>query len=400
MIREQDLHLALLRASLGTTAQQDPSLTHLRFRLPSGPLRPLLPSLATGPAKDLSASLSTVEATSFDDLLLGTPLVLTYSVSWPLDLFLHPSDLQIYGALFAYLSALRKTHTRIHTCWTSLSNAQRARRRWTGLGEGGTAEDLEARKELLRCGWGVVREMSWFLDTLLGYVMTDVIDVEFRRLKGILLEKTARIGQQSTGTQPTHLDTDAEPVLGTAHSSSTLPASTSGASHHSTAAPSQLDFSTLRSIHTTYLERLLTGSLLSNPALTAIIRGILEICERFVAQVERWGGDILPALLFEGSLAAGGDRVGEMVKERQAVVAELNKVGFIYIARSRTVPLTHPTDAAFTHEFVLRTIVPVNDPTAPCFCHGCLEVDDECEYGKRLELSYVCAPEAWQTPCR
>ena len=400
MIREQDLHLALLRASLGTTAQQDPSLTHLRFRLPSGPLRPLLPSLATGPAKDLSASLSTVEATSFDDLLLGTPLVLTYSVSWPLDLFLHPSDLQIYGALFAYLSALRKTHTRIHTCWTSLSNAQRARRRWTGLGEGGTAEDLEARKELLRCGWGVVREMSWFLDTLLGYVMTDVIDVEFRRLKGILLEKTARIGQQSTGTQPTHLDTDAEPVLGAAHSSSTLPASTSGASHHSTAAPSQLDFSTLRSIHTTYLERLLTGSLLSNPALTAIIRGILEICERFVAQVERWGGDILPALLFEGSLAAGGDRVGEMVKERQAVVAELNKVGFIYIARSRTVPLTHPTDAAFTHEFVLRTIVPVNDPTAPCFCHGCLEVDDECEYGKRLELSYVCAPEAWQTPCR
>lgn len=332
MIREQDLHLALLRASLGTTAQQDPSLTHLRFRLPSGPLRPLLPSLATGPAKDLSASLSTVEATSFDDLLLGTPLILTYSVSWPLDLFLHPSDLQIYGALFAYLSALRKTHTRIHTCWTSLSNAQRARRRWTGLGEGGTVEDLEVRTELLRCGWGVVREMSWFLDTLLGYIMTDVVDVEFRRLKGILLEKASRIGQQSTGTQPAQPDTAAQPVPGAAHSSSTLPASTSGHSHYSTAAPSQLDFSTLRSIHTTYLERLLTGSLLSNPALTAIIRGILEICERFVAQAERWGGDILPALLFEGSLAEGGDRVGEMVKERQAVVAELNDVGSKYIA--------------------------------------------------------------------
>ncbi|KAJ2981205.1 hypothetical protein NUW54_g10904 [Trametes sanguinea] len=128
MIREQDLHLALLRASLGTTAQQDPSLAHLHFKMPAGPIRPLLPSLATGPAKDLSSSLSQPpEPTTFDDLLLGTPLVLTYNVTWPLDLFLHASDLQVYAVLFSYLSALRKTHTRVHICWTALSNAQRAR---------------------------------------------------------------------------------------------------------------------------------------------------------------------------------------------------------------------------------------------------------------------------------
>lgn len=73
------------------------------------------------------------------------------------------------------------------------------------------------------------------------------------------------------------------------------------------------------------LERLLTGSLLSNPALTAIIRAILEVCERFVGQVERWGSDVLPALLFEGSLTGRGDRVGEMVKERQGLVSEINE---------------------------------------------------------------------------
>jgi len=182
LIREQDLNLALLRASLGTTAQHDPSLSHLRISLPSGPLRPLLPSLFNTQHKNNSWSLVTNDLASFDDLLLGTPLILTYTVTWPLDLFLHPSDLRIYAALFGYLSSLRKTHTRIHTCWTSLSNAQRARRRWTGLDEGGTA-DLEGRKRLLRCGWGVVRDMGWFLDTLLGYIMTDVIDMEFRRLK-------------------------------------------------------------------------------------------------------------------------------------------------------------------------------------------------------------------------
>lgn len=330
MIREQDLHLALLRASLGTTAQQDPSLVHLQFRLPAGPIRPLLPSLASTAAKDLSASLSSpVEPTTFDDFLLGTPLLLTYSVTWPLDLFLHVSDLQVYAALFSYLSALRKTHMRVHTCWTALSNAQRARRRWTGLGEGGTAEDLEVRKQLLRCGWGVVREMNWFLDTLLGYVMTDVVDVEFRRLKSLLLGRpSGGVGRQISASS-------SGAALGTGHgegataappskSTSFLP-SHSTASNFSSGTP-PLDFTTLRSMHTTYLERLLTGCLLSNPTLTHIIRMILEVCERFAAQVERWGGDVLPALLFEGSISARDDKVGDMVAERYVIVGEIDEV--------------------------------------------------------------------------
>ncbi|KAI0714984.1 gamma-tubulin ring complex protein [Earliella scabrosa] len=334
MIREQDLHLALLRASLGTTAQQDPSLAHLHFRLPAGPIRPLLPSLAGAAAKDLSSSLSSpAEPTTFDDLLFGTPLVLTYSVTWPLDLFLHASDLQIYAVLFSYLSALRKTHTRIHTCWTALSNAQRARRRWTGLGEGGTAEDLETRKQLLRCGWGVVREMNWFLDTLLGYVMTDVVDVEFRRLKGLLSRRSSTgVGRQMTGSgSAVGLGTGgadsaaAGPPVAASKVSSTFLPSQSTASNLSSGTP-PLDFTTLRSMHTTYLERLLTGSLLANPALTNIIRMILEVCERFAAQVERWGGDVLPALLFEGSIATRESKVGDMVSERYAIVGEIDEL--------------------------------------------------------------------------
>lgn len=320
MIREQDLRLALLRASLGTSAQHDSSLSRLSFQLPSGPLRPLLPTFGHGPSfRDISASLNNPpEHTSFDDLLLGTPLILNYSVSWPLDLFLHASDLRIYAALFAYLSALRHTHTRVHTCWTALSNAQRARRRWTGLGEGGTAEDLQARKELLRYGWGIVREMSWFLDTLLGYVMTDVVDVEFQRLKLLLAGKSTASNKQLSGSQSAG---NAGFVPST--SASTIPTSHSTAT---TTSASHLDFTTLRQIHATYLERLITGCLLSNPALTSIVRSILEVCERFVAQVERWGGDILPALLFEGSIGAAGDKVGEMVEERMKIVAEVNEV--------------------------------------------------------------------------
>ncbi|KAF8921996.1 gamma-tubulin ring complex protein [Mucidula mucida] len=305
MIREQDLNLALLRASLGTTAQHDPSLSRLRFTLPAGPLRPLLPSLNSIAATSSTQLPGSVDPSIFDTCLLGTQLELSYLVSWPLDLLLQGSDLSSYGSLFSYLSALRKTHTRIHTCWTSLSNSQRARRRWTGLGEGGTVEDLKARSQLLRCGWGVVRDMGWFLDTLLGYTMTDVIDVEFGQLKKLLGTEEMRVPPQSSGS----LRSMASGTIGSS-ASNTAP---------------QLDFTSLRAIHSMYLDRLLTGCLLTNAALTSILLPIFEICERFVAQVERWGGDILPALLFEGSLKGGGEDVGVMVKERHKVVFEVNE---------------------------------------------------------------------------
>ncbi|KAL4070657.1 Spc98 family-domain-containing protein [Scleroderma citrinum] len=304
MIKEQDLNLALLRASLGTAAQHDPSLLHLKFRLPSGPIRPLLPSLSAVNSKSLLSSLNGNfdEPTFFDDLLLGTSLLLTYDMAWPLDLFLHPSDLQIYSALFGYLSSIRKTQTRVHGCWTSLSNAQRARRRWTGLGEGGTSEDLEVRRQLLRCGWGLVRDMGWFLDALLEYIMVDVVDREFRRLKGLISKPSPERSEN----------------VGSSREGATL--------RHDGGTNAHIDFTTLRNIHTTYLERLATGSLLSHPALTALMRPILELCEQFAAQVERWGGDVLPALLFEGSLATGeDDKVGMMVQERFRMVSDINK---------------------------------------------------------------------------
>ncbi|TFK36996.1 Spc98 family-domain-containing protein [Crucibulum laeve] len=300
MIREQDLNLAILRASLGTTAQHDALLSRLSFSLPSGPLRPLLPSLVDGNKSSIPASdIGGIYASLFNSHLLGTPLTLSYTISWPLDLFLGTADLSAYATLFGFLSALRKTHTRIHACWTSLSNAQRARRRWTGLGEGGTVEDFQARTMLLRCGWGIVRDMGWFLDTLLGYVMMDVVDVEFRKLKETLSKK-------GRDTAPGK-------------------ASAPGSNHSSRNPSSYLDFTTLRSIHVNYLDRLLTGCLLTNEGLTSILLPILEVCERFVAQIERWGGDVLPALLFEGSLNQGHEEVGAMVQERWLVVADIDE---------------------------------------------------------------------------
>ncbi|KAJ6604795.1 gamma-tubulin ring complex protein [Mycena vulgaris] len=243
MIRDQDLNLALLRASLGTTAQHDPTLSLLRFSLPAGPLRPLLPSLTHA---QYPTSPSTSATFPTDPFVIQLALV-----------GIDPFDVVLQG--------------------------------------------------LLRCGWGTVRDMGWFLDTLLGYVMTDVLEVEFVRLKEML--------GRGGGVHPS----GSLQSLG----SGQLPAATSAASiasnsHH-------LDFTTLRTIHSEYLDRLLTGCLLTNPVLTSLLLPIFEVCERFVAQVERWGGDVLPALLFEGSLKGGDEEVGAMVKERQGVVTEINE---------------------------------------------------------------------------
>ena len=211
-------------------------------------------------------------------------------------------------------------HTRIHSCWAILSNAQRARRRWTGLNEGGTA-DSEARKELLRCGWGVVRLMGWFMDVLLGYLMNDVVESEFRRLKSLLKPKDTLPGSRSTGSMRSSRPSVVQ----------NLTISTSGATtrEQTGATSNPLDFTTLRNLHTTYLDRILSASLITQPGLASTIRAIFEVCERFSGLIERWG-DVLPGLLTEGSISEGtSESVGRLVKERQEIVKEIDEARFL-----------------------------------------------------------------------
>lgn len=299
MIREQDLHLAMLRASLGTSAQHDPTLARLRFVLPAGPLRPLLPSLQFTGGPQLP------QQTAFDDMLLGTQLKLTYTLPWPLDLFLTPAALSSYNSLFAFLSTIRKIHVRVLDSWISLSNAQRARRRWTGTGEGGTEEDRDAREGLLRCGWGCARMMNWFLEAVMEYVWCDVVEEAYRNLK-----------IQLKGVEATD-----------SHLVTTMPEPSVSRDIGITPGTNHLDFNTLRVLHNVYLNHLLNNTLISHPLLSSTLRSIFETCEQFVAQTERWGGDVLPPLLFEGSLTAGdGARVGKMVRERWTTVKGIDEV--------------------------------------------------------------------------
>lgn len=232
-----------------------------------------------------------------DDMLLGTQLVLTYLLPWPLDLFLTPSALSSYNALFAFLSTLRKIHIQVLGTWVSLSNSQRARRRWTGTGEGGTKEDRPLRESFSRYAWGCARTMNWFLEVLMEYTWSDVIDEEYNSLRTQLAKfrSTNNRDRELAGSES--YDQNLE----------------------------HLDFNTLRILHNVYLGNLLNNTLVGQSTLMATLKTIFQICERLVAQIERWGGDVLPPLLSEGSLGDSG-RIGSMVIERWEIVKEINEV--------------------------------------------------------------------------
>lgn len=345
ILREQDLALCILRASLGTSAEHDPtiSLSRLRFKLPNGSLRPHLPHLV--PHADLShVSSRSFAPTDFSTTLLGVPLELTYNLDWPLDLFLAPSDIQMYSQLFSYFVSIRYIHHRVMNCWISLSSAQRRRGRWTGLRGNGDLEDGRQRRSLLRNTWGVVRQLLWFWDCLWSYVCLDVVGGHFKRLKEVLgspVNRSGRYGSSSASgaATPSAAATEVPDEVEASEfgPSRSVPASFGRGGKRvdrgrRDATPS-MDFATLRSLHRTYLYSLTAGSLLSNSACSNTIKTIMDICEVFVASVERWGGDVLPDLLEEGSIGSQDSGVGRLVSERSKVIHDIDEVCLTILAR-------------------------------------------------------------------
>ncbi|EST05655.1 Gamma-tubulin complex component protein [Kalmanozyma brasiliensis GHG001] len=203
VIRSSDLELSLRRATVGTWAEDDPSLQRLRFALPKGGYRPSLTGARTAKVRGTaainpdttSAGPTSLQTTRFDDFLIGVPAQLHYTAVFPLDLFLSASDLAAYSRIFSYLIAIKKVHARALDCWVALSKNQRGRRKFTGTGEGGVdAREEKQRARLLRASLGVVRSMKWFLDTLLGHFQTDIVDAQF----GTLME---RMGGNGVGNE-------------------------------------------------------------------------------------------------------------------------------------------------------------------------------------------------------
>ncbi|KAF9585843.1 Gamma-tubulin complex component 4 [Lunasporangiospora selenospora] len=140
-IRDHDLGGLLIRASQGTLAQDDPSLRHFEFRLSRpGPPKSSrdMSTQSMEPGSGASASQGQRDQNTgqgedvgiFDDQLLGIPVRLVYTLSWPLDFFLTAEDLKHYGDIFAFLMTVRKTQSKLQQAWMDArSMMQQARSR-------------------------------------------------------------------------------------------------------------------------------------------------------------------------------------------------------------------------------------------------------------------------------
>lgn len=76
--------------------------------------KPASSNVSKSPSAELS---SLVSSTPFKNLLLSIPATLTMQIPSPLDLFLSPSDVQIYSSINAYLLSMRRAHLKLTDLW-------------------------------------------------------------------------------------------------------------------------------------------------------------------------------------------------------------------------------------------------------------------------------------------
>lgn len=75
---------------------------------------PVVASHLRNPSMELG---SKILSTPFKNLLFSIPTSLTMHIPSPLDLFLTPSDIQIYSCINAYLLSIRRAHLRLTDLW-------------------------------------------------------------------------------------------------------------------------------------------------------------------------------------------------------------------------------------------------------------------------------------------
>ncbi|TIC99706.1 Gamma-tubulin complex component 4 [Colletotrichum higginsianum] len=137
----------------------------------------------------LEASVSrptakTLATTPFRNLLLSVPVVLTMQIPSPLDMFLTPSDLQIYSTINSYLLSIRRAHIRLTELWkiTSLRRHHPAPPSPpAGSTRVGRAKVIllrqryATRSNALRSAWVTCSTALFFLSETEAYLQTEVV---------------------------------------------------------------------------------------------------------------------------------------------------------------------------------------------------------------------------------
>ena len=218
---------------------------------------------------------------SFKDLLVGVPITLNFHLSWPLELFLQPVDLETYDAIFAYLVSVRRTLIRLQTLWRgrryppsplAFSKSEnravaKARR-----------EVIKKREGIERAVWATAGLNVFFLEALVGYWQGEVVEGAFGALMDVLgegLEETSEEQQQRQEDE----DGDVWMAEGESEDVKSIEEKTR----------EQQDPESLMREHHLYLSRLKRGLFLADHQFAPLLKKFLIASEALASHVERMG---------------------------------------------------------------------------------------------------------------
>lgn len=254
----------------------------------------------------LNATTATpgMPAESFKDLLVGVPVTLNFHLSWPLELFLQPADLELYDALFAYLVSVRRTQIRLQGLWRSRRPA--VPRVKKGPGAKAHREMLKRREQRERTVWATASLAVFFLETVVEYWQGEVVVGAFADLTAVLGAGAGTDDEEGGGDD----DDDDDVWAGT----DPRPGAQEGRTR-------QQDPESLMRAHHLYLSRLKRGLFMADPVFAPLLRHFLTTADGLVAAIDAVARKHEVADL----QSEGVEGVGEMVQceEVRTVLAKL-----------------------------------------------------------------------------
>ncbi|KAI4131258.1 MAG: hypothetical protein LQ347_003056 [Umbilicaria vellea] len=222
---------------------------------------------------------------SFDDVLLPTPITLSMHPPSPLDLFLIPSDVELYSYTNAYLLALRRAHLHLTGLWR-LPFLRRQHPAPLGppqsCAQAGQEALLRARErsnkraKAMRAIWATTASAIFLLAEVGEYLQGEVIRSSWTTFRS-WLDPTSRDGLLDTGLSKLSIS------------------SSNGGSLHVESPPgpnlhnqlTQRDPESLSNAHRRYLECLVHSLLLDDRLYTRALRLFMTHIDHLIALIER-----------------------------------------------------------------------------------------------------------------
>lgn len=233
-----------------------------------------------------AAAVTPIVETPFKDLLLSVPVDLKLQIRSPIDLFLAPSDMQVYSSINAYLLSIRRAHLRLSDLWkvTTLRRDHPAPPQppYGSSRHGKMVTQVQRirakeRSLVMRSVWATGSAALFFLAETEAYLQGEVVKGTWEGLQawlnGTMVRPTSPKGRRQAGDDFWM-------------SAAELPSIASPSAKIGSKSNSH-DPQTLADAHRRYLSALTTNLLLTNSSFTEPLHYVLLQIDHLISLVHR-----------------------------------------------------------------------------------------------------------------